>query len=151
MNSRSYSDVRVMSTPEGVPVGSVDRDGGLRCQRSMRRMTSTASEGSAHPGRPGAAVRLSTARAGNPSSTLRRGGVARCLAGALLDARSGADDGLRPGGAEVADDRGGLDDAASADVAAVDHGAGPDDDVVLDDQLLVRQQVQHGVLQDLDA
>lgn len=54
-------------------------------------------------------------------------------------------------GAEVADDGGGLHDAAAPDVAAVDHGAGPDDDVVLDDQLVVRQQVQDGVLQDLDA
>ena len=47
------------------------------------------------------------------------------------------------------DDRGGLDDGAGTEVAAVDHRAGPDDHVVLDDELVVGQQVQHGVLQDL--
>src|SRR4051812_17497321 len=70
--------------------------------------------------------------------------AARRVAVALLDAGPGPDDGLRSDGAEVADDRGGLDDGAAADVAAVDHGGGPEDDVVLDDQLVVGEQVQHG-------
>src|SRR5215210_5690580 len=48
-------------------------------QRSMRRITSTASGGNAHPGRPGAAVRVSTACAGKPSRTLRGAWVSRCL------------------------------------------------------------------------
>src|SRR5918997_5650301 len=46
---------------------------------------------------------------------------------ALLDAGAGADDGILAHPAPVADDRGGLDDAAAADVAAVDHGPGADD------------------------
>src|SRR5215210_5053325 len=67
----------------------------------------------------------------------------------LLDAGAGPDDGLSADPAEVADDRGGFDDGAGAEVAAVDHRAGPDDDVVLDDELVVGQQVQYGVLQNL--
>ena len=96
------------------------------------------------PGRDGAASSVPTWSAGKPSSTAP---VAE--PGALLDARPGADD--RPGAdqAAVAHDRAGLDDGAGADVAAVDHRARADDHVVVDDQLVVGQQVQHRVLQDL--
>ncbi|MBV9312672.1 MAG: hypothetical protein JO100_02805 [Pseudonocardia sp.] len=37
---------------------------------------------------------------------------------------------------------------ARPDVAAVDHAAGSDRDVVPDDQVVIREQVQHGVFQD---
>ena len=68
---------------------------------------------------------------------------------ALFDAGARADDGLGSDAAEVADDGGGLDDGAVADVAAVDHRARPDDDLVADHHLVVREEVQDRVLQDL--
>src|SRR5436190_699321 len=53
--------------------------------------------------------------------------------------------------AAVAHDGAGLDDGAGADSAAVDHRPGTHDCSVLDDEVVVRQQVQDGVLQDLDV
>src|SRR3954454_4072466 len=120
MNNRSYSAVRLTSSPGAG-------------QRSMRWMTSTASGGRAQPGPPGAASRVPTARAGKPSRTVRAGWVSRCLTHA--PART-----IDSGPTVLKNDGGRLDDRAPADGAAVDHGAGPDDDVVLDDQLVVGEQ-----------
>src|SRR3954451_13767080 len=145
MNSRSYWAVRGMRTPEGGP-GRLWRPGtaGLSAVDAADDVDGVG--GQCPPGAArgfGEAVDRSS---GEPvEDAARRVGVA------LLDAGAGADDGLLAHPAPVADDGGGLDDAAAADVAALDHGAGPDDDVVLDDQLVVPQQVQYGVLQDLDA
>src|SRR5262249_20250577 len=60
---------------------------------------------------------------------------------ALLDDGARADDAAPPEPAEVADDRARLDERAGAEVAAVDHAARPDDDVVLEDELVVREEV----------
>ena len=70
-------------------------------------------------------------------------------AGALLDNRSGAHDAAGADHAAVTHDRPGFDDRAGADAAAVDHRPGADDHAVVDDQVVVRQQVQDGVLEDL--
>src|SRR3954453_3852861 len=52
-------------------------------------------------------------------------------------------------GAAIADDRAWFDNRAGTDVAAVDHRSGSGDRSVLNDELVVREQVQHGVLDDL--
>src|SRR4051812_25054454 len=120
MNNRSYSAVRLTSSP-----------GSGRDQRSTRWMMSTACGGRA-PARAAQVQRRGSPPLGREAVENGPGRVGV----ALLDARSGPDDRLRPDSAEVADDGGRFDDRASADGAAVDHGAGPDDDVVLDDQLV---------------
>jgi hypothetical protein len=69
----------------------------------------------------------------------------------LFDDGAGADH--RPGAdhAAVADDRTRLDDAPASEPTAVDHGAGTDDHAVVDDELVVGEQMQDGVLQDLNV
>src|SRR5262245_9973687 len=70
---------------------------------------------------------------------------------ALLDDRTRPDDAFGADRAAVADDRSRLDHGPSTDVAAMDHRSRPDDRVVLDDELVVGQQMEHGVLQNLDV
>ena len=114
-----------------------------RGHRTRARVWSSWRE-SAHEGRSGGASRVPTTWAGKPSRIDRAGKRSRCLTHAPARTSEPA-----PTPAVVADDRGRLDHGAGLDVAAVDHRPRADDDVVLDDQLVVGQQVQHGVLQDL--
>src|SRR5207237_559784 len=77
--------------------------------------------------------------------------AAGCETRALLDDGSGAHEAAPTEHAAVTHDRTGFDDGPGADATAVDHGAGADDHAVLDDEIVVRQQVQDGVLQELDV
>src|SRR5207253_2233914 len=70
---------------------------------------------------------------------------------ALLHDGPGTHDASGAEDAPVAHDGAGFDDGTSADATAVDHGAGTDDHAVLDDEIVVGEQVQDGVLQDLDV
>src|SRR3954464_3914164 len=112
MNSRSYSAVRVMRTPEGGPVGSVDRG---------RRAGLSAIDAADDLDGVGGQCPSGAAR-GCSEAVDRPGGepvehAARRVAVALLDAGAGADDGLLAHPAPVADDRGGPEHAAPAPVA----------------------------------
>ena len=82
--------------------------------------------------------------AGKPSSTERSANRF-----ALFDAGTGTDRRFGSDHAATAHDRRRFDDAAPADPAAVDHRTGTDDDVIVDEQFIVRQQVQDRVLEDL--
>src|SRR6266851_330042 len=79
--------------------------------------------------------------------TIQDGPVTETVA--LFNAGTGAYHRLGPDHAAVAHDRGRLNDTAAADVAAVDHRAWSDHRVVVDDQFVVGQQMQHRVLQNL--
>ena len=68
---------------------------------------------------------------------------------ALLDDRAGAHDAPGTEHAVVTHDRARLDDGSGADATAVDHRAGTDDHTVVDDEVVVGEQVQDGVLEDL--
>ena len=69
---------------------------------------------------------------------------------ALLDKAPRRHDAILSQPAVVADDGARLDDTSAADVAAVDHRARADDDVIADDQTGVGQQVKDGILENLD-
>src|SRR5204863_2415419 len=68
---------------------------------------------------------------------------------ALLDDGAGAHGTPAAEYAVVTDDGAGLDDRSRADPTAVGHRAGPDDHTVVDDEVVVGEEMQHGVLEDL--
>src|SRR5436190_11178668 len=146
----------------------------LLSQAGVTRSTGTRSPGSSKTptatSHPSPSSLASTAEVGKVGGAKRPGGqigVARrapdldrreavddgaCFESrSLLDDRAGAHYTPAADHAVVADDRAGLDDGPSTDVAAVDHRSRADDDAIVEDQIVVREKVQDGVLEDLDV